>query len=511
MKGTELGPVTWPIETVQPSSRGGTLRDILNIIFRHRRIVSTFFIGTVITVLIAVLFFTKQTYVATAQLVVSPGREHISDMWTAAGGRLQPQLAFNEEEQLGRTTEMLMGRFLAERVVKAIGPTILYDDLTNDRTILFGLFKAPSATEKAITRFLKNVTAVPVGRSGLVNLSFRHESAFMAAKVVNVLGDLYVKRHLEVQKNQLSDAAIEEQFEVLKKKLRDSEDKLYAFKQRYGITATAKDEQDLSSRQVLTYRNGLNETRKQQSEVGSRLSALRGQLNQTSRNPTAASAVQQKLINLELQESELSQRVTPAHPTLRSLRHEIAAVRKQLGSIEGSKPYGTVATSQGGLFGELQQEMLHNEAEQKALAARAQSEESMLEENQRRLKVLEEISVEFNHLQQQAQLDDQNYRLFMTKMEESRISSAMDAKNIASVRVIEPAEPPPAPANAKKLLKIAMGLIFGGVGGVALAFLLHFVHGRLDTIEDVERSLELPVLASIPQLNWKSSPSASST
>ncbi len=100
-------------------------------------------------------------------------------------------------------------------------------------------------------------------------------------------------------------------------------------------------------------------------------------------------------------------------------------------------------------------------------------------------------------------MDEQNYRFYLTKFEESRISSAMDAEKIASVRVIEPAEPPRRPVSSKARLRLVLGLIFGGVGGVAIAFFLHLTSGRFDTDDDVEDYLGLPVLASIPELDVK--------
>src|SRR5258706_5133207 len=98
-------------------------------------------------------------------------------------------------------------------------------------------------------------------------------------------------------------------------------------------------------------------------------------------------------------------------------------------------------------------------------------------------------------------MDEQNNRFYLAKFEESRISSAMDAEKIASVRVIEPAEPPRRPVSSKARLRLVLGLIFGGIGGVAMAFLMHLTSGRLSTDDEVERYLELPVLASIPELN----------
>ena len=160
-------------------------------------------------------------------------------------------------------------------------------------------------------------------------------------------------------------------------------------------------------------------------------------------------------------------------------------------------------SASGSLFAQLQQELLRNEAESKALRAREEVHASKLKEFQDRLTTLEQVSVEFDHLQQARQADEQNNRLYQTKFEELRISNAMDAEKIASVRVIEPARIPLAPIDSKRTLKLLAGVLFGLLGGIALAFVSHLMSSKLETVEDVQRHLNLPVLASIPRLRMK--------
>jgi capsular polysaccharide biosynthesis protein len=59
------------------------------------------------------------------------------------------------------------------------------------------------------------------------------------------------------------------------------------------------------------------------------------------------------------------------------------------------------------------------------------------------------------------------------------------------------------PIDSKKSIKLLAGLLFGLLGGIALAFALHLLSARLETVEDVQRHLNLPVLASIPRLRLK--------
>ena len=191
------------------------------------------------------------------------------------------------------------------------------------------------------------------------------------------------------------------------------------------------------------------------------------------------------------------------NPTLRTLREEIRLVREKVAEQESTKTFGRTATATGSLFAQLQQELLRNETEQKALRSREEASVGKLKEFQDRLNLLEQVSIEFDHLYQARQMDDQNNRLYQTKFEELRISNAMDAEKIGNVRVIEPARLPTEPIDSKKLLKLLAGVLFGLLGGVALAQVSHLMSGRLETVEDIERQLNLPVLASIPRMDSK--------
>jgi capsular polysaccharide biosynthesis protein len=103
-------------------------------------------------------------------------------------------------------------------------------------------------------------------------------------------------------------------------------------------------------------------------------------------------------------------------------------------------------------------------------------------------------------LQNQVDVDGQNYQLYLSKIEESRISDAMDREKIASVSLIEPARVPFKPVSPKVLLNMVLAIFLGGFGALGLAFFLEYLNDTLERAEDVENVLQLPVLGSIPEL-----------
>ncbi len=67
------------------------------------------------------------------------------------------------------------------------------------------------------------------------------------------------------------------------------------------------------------------------------------------------------------------------------------------------------------------------------------------------------------------------------------------------VEIVDKAVPGLRPVRPNKPLNIALGIIIGLVVGVGLAFFIEYLDTSVKTIDDVERSLQCPVLGVIPQ------------
>ncbi|MCU0771834.1 MAG: polysaccharide biosynthesis tyrosine autokinase [Verrucomicrobia bacterium] len=69
----------------------------------------------------------------------------------------------------------------------------------------------------------------------------------------------------------------------------------------------------------------------------------------------------------------------------------------------------------------------------------------------------------------------------------------------AMVQIVDWAEPSLRAVKPNKILNIALGVVVGLVVGVGLAFFIEYLDTSVKTIDDVERSLQAPVLGIIPQ------------
>ena len=83
------------------------------------------------------------------------------------------------------------------------------------------------------------------------------------------------------------------------------------------------------------------------------------------------------------------------------------------------------------------------------------------------------------------------------RITQERIDMAIE--KTAIVETVDMAEPGIRPVRPNKPLNIALGIIVGLVVGVGLAFFIEYLDTSVKTIDDVERSLQAPVLGVIPQ------------
>jgi Mrp family chromosome partitioning ATPase/capsule polysaccharide export protein KpsE/RkpR len=110
---------------------------------------------------------------------------------------------------------------------------------------------------------------------------------------------------------------------------------------------------------------------------------------------------------------------------------------------------------------------------------------------------------EISQLRRKKDLDEANYKLFASSLEASRISETLGNGRVSNISQIQTPSPP-AP-DFKKLQKILAGIAGGGIVlGLTWAFLIEFYLDRsVRRPVDVERSLRLPLLLSIPILPAK--------
>ena len=89
------------------------------------------------------------------------------------------------------------------------------------------------------------------------------------------------------------------------------------------------------------------------------------------------------------------------------------------------------------------------------------------------------------------------HKALANRVEMEKIDLAIPKTSVVEITAI--AEPGKDPVRPNKPLNITLGIVFGLIVGIGLAFFIEYLDTSVKTIDDVERSFQAPVLGVIPQ------------
>jgi uncharacterized protein involved in exopolysaccharide biosynthesis len=476
------------------------VRTVFYVIRKHKWKILTLFLSTVITVAVGSLLATP-IYRASSRLLVKPGRE---DVYVSPTGGSPAIIDYSREgEKVNTEMAILTSPSLVVDLVNNLGVNRLFDfpDRTLKALLLKkGILKDLKESEKremppieAIYKSVQDSLEVSSGpKSNVIDVSFDWPDPVIAANVVNTLVDLYMLQHVKVHTNPQTYDLLKAQAEKWEKELRKSEKDLEAFKRRHSITSLPQQKTMLLGRlsEIESQRRAtegeIQETMEMiqslQAEVSNLARNVRIEERVDSQQSSTLAALKAKLVDLELQ----------------GLKEEIARV-KQMIAEEEKKEQKVVISGNSPIRQSLEGDLLKARARLEGLKAKEKNQELQRASYQEKLKSLDGLEKQIKELERQVAINEENYKLYLTKFEEARISESMDKQKIANISIIEPATPPLKPIKPKKRLNVLIGGFLGLFAGIGMAFLIEFINPVFRTREDVDQFLGLPVLATLPK------------
>jgi uncharacterized protein involved in exopolysaccharide biosynthesis len=472
----------------------GNLRDVLNVLFKHKAKMITIFLTIVITVT-AGTFLMSPVYEASSKVLVKFGRENIYIPTNPAAGGNQPILFdSSREERINSEIEIFKGRNLIERTISELGITSIYPDIDRESLIPRPWSKKLSPLEKATLAFEKKLTVEGVRKSEVIEIRFQHNDPVIASQAVNKMTDAFLEHHLSVFKQSQHYSFFDEQVTLLEKKLKDSENELEDVRRQHNISSL-QEQKTLLLKQISELEVDLAKTRGEISENEGKMEALRGATSEalkeltmgteTELNPYAISSIRSRLSELKMKEEELLAKYNEQSIMVANVRKEIEKARSLLAREE--KNYHDKAVNS----------ISHT---LNALRSKEDSQKQHLDQYQQELNSINTIELRLKELEREVRLNEENYQLYIKNMEEARISNAMDNQKIANISVIEPAQPPIKPIKPKKLLNMILSVLLGGFAALGVAFSSEYLSHTFNNSAEVKSKLGVSVLATIPEM-----------
>jgi uncharacterized protein involved in exopolysaccharide biosynthesis len=324
-----------------------------------------------------------------------------------------------------------------------------------------------------------------------------------AALVVNSFTRVYLDRRLALFKRPGLEEFYDSQIQRVSATIDDLDGQINELKTDSGVVT--EDEQVLLKLQELSALNAeLNKVRGETRELAERASALQARIQTQpdsimasrvlQRNPTIDD-LEKKTTDLQAEKALQLNRFQGDSPVIQELDRSI----QRLQAAASQEPATVVSTEsmvQNTIRTTLLTELYQTETDYRAKMTREGALAQQIDLLAQQIQTVDSNATELRRLSTAAATASKLYASYVEQREAARIATATDP-NVTNVQVINAAGVPSRPRYPRMLL-IALGGAVGLFMGLIVAFVSELFSHTLNRREDVERELELPVLAAMP-------------
>ncbi|MFN0121726.1 MAG: GumC family protein, partial [Blastocatellia bacterium] len=334
-----------------------------------------------------------------------------------------------------------------------------------------------------VDTLMANILVTRLRDTRLVEISYRHKDRDLARKIADTWADVFIKNDLATRSegNKSSDKFLDEKVAEVKLTLRGAEEKLLNYRRANQVIDFGEKEST-----VIARLSGLNE---ELLKAENERKSLEGfyQLAQNA-DPTTLPDVQndqyvqelnKKLTELKQKRRELGVVYTAEWPAVKQVDQQVSQVEGELS-----------ATHQRIIGG------INN----RYLAAKQREESIRRAFNDQKGESLRSTqdSISAKMFQQEVDTNRQLLDKLLQSKKELEVTSASVKSNI---RVTHYSALPRIPVAPRRVQNIVLAFLLSLVAGLGLAIFLDYLNNKIETVEDIDRYLQLPALGVIPAFN----------
>lgn len=458
-------------------------RHWLAIALRHFRL----FLGVFALVLLGTILFTflqQPKYLATAQVLLDPRKERISNETQVLSDL--PTDSSAGSYVVDTEVEILRSPRLARRVVDVLG--LEHDPEFNKR--LKGQPDRPLTEADRVSttsRVSKQVGARRAGLTYIIDVSFMSQNPQKAARIANTFADLYILGQLEAKfgANEQATRWLQGRMTQLQAQVLTDEAAVQQYKIENNLLSASGS--SLTEQEISSHQESLAAARVQVAEDSARLRTAQAQLAQGSSGDDVGEALASPVIQeLRKQRAEVSRQVAELQVSFRDGYPELDKAKSQLADIDGQIQAEILRT-----ITNLRARLNVSQQRAAAIAGNLGGAKGQLTTNTRAM-------VRLNELERNAEASRVLYGSYLNRFKET---SSQRGLAQADARIASPAVVPLKPTAPNKKLNLVLGLIAGlGLGGAAVV-VAEFMRVGLRTSDDVEQMLGHAYLGAIPELS----------
>ena len=432
--GEELTIIRRPVAVTAP-----TLRDLLAVIFRQRRLASLAFVAIFLGVTgYGVLV---PSYQAHMNVLVRRGRV---DPLVTPAPTPSPMFQRDEitEEELNSQVELLRDDEILRTVVQTsgLGGSPWYE------RFLGGSEEVRLA--RSVRRMTRRLTVEPIRKTNLIQVEYSSSDPARAAAVLHALAHAYLERQQRVRRPSGEHEFFEQQVTQSRRGLLDAEFRLMDFSSDQGVVSAAQ-ERDMALQKLSDAEANDRQTQVTIAETQRRIRDLRSKMQslpertltviRNSDNQQLAEKMKSKLLELQLKRTELLTKFEPSYRLVQEVDRQIAETRTSIAGEEHS-PLRDETTNQEPNHEWAKSELIKAEVELGTLEAHGQATRVQVAGYRETAQRLGGNALRQGDLLGELKAAEEKYLLYVNKREEARIEDALDQGGILNVTIAEEAK-----------------------------------------------------------------------
>ncbi len=351
----------------------------------------------------------------------------------------------------------------------------------------------PLKDSESLELLKKSIRLTPVRNASLIEVEVFSDKPDEAAKIANEIAETYAEHRLEVSKAMLANSvkALKEQQVEHRKEIDAAQKEVDSLRTELGIsdpdpmntsptpTISADVEKQLQGNLIMLENQKIGEEKRLANLRGLNKDQLREAIQIALPQPDSKLATlfneldlaQQRLRSLELS-------YTKDNPIYENARDSVEDLKTKIDkAVDGI--------------------LLGLQSRLESITAQVEKLSQNLESSRTNYLIMSEKSRPYYAAKRHLAELEQFNQILSVKIASQATDLILPRTSL--VIITDHATPNPEAVKPKKTLNIALGVIVGLVVGVGLAFFIEYLDTSVKTIDDVERTLQSPVLGVIPQ------------
>jgi uncharacterized protein involved in exopolysaccharide biosynthesis len=483
-----------------------TVRDIVAIGFRRKRLITLSFV-TLSAALLLILSLQPKVYETEMKVLVKQSRV---DPLVTPDPQLPQRVGNLTEQDLESEAQLLRSRDVLEGAATQCRMRIPTMDVWQLVPVVNAFGAANPHQEmdlltvsKAARDLAETMEITTLKNSDLISVTYASGNPTQAACILKTVGKLYLDKHLAVHRAGGAFEFFKQEADHYKLELQSVETQLTSFGQEEDLV-TDGTEKELSVKRLNDYRASLIDTRTAVAETRARIRQLESLQKKTDHRTVrsirtgpneALKELQTQLVTLEMKHTEMTSKFDPSYRPLQDLEKQIQDVKNAIDDAQKT-PMVEQTTDTNPADDWLRVELAKAHSDLASLQAGSSAKEQAVKQYQTMVLDIDQKNIRRTDLIRSQKTAEEKYLLYLRKQEEARIEQELDKQQILNVAIAEeptvPVLPQPAPIPAK------FGLLLASCFSLCLGFAADWYDRTFRTPAEVERWLNVPVIAAVP-------------